>query len=62
MCGKLDNSFPFLENNFTSSLSTSQITTTLTPSNLGSTNISPVIFFSCFAESVANIHSNTGTL
>ena len=60
--GKLDNSLPFLENSFTSSLSTSQITITLTPSNLGSTIISPTIFFSCLAESVANIQSNTGTL
>ena len=34
---------------------------TLTPSSLGSTITSPVIFFSCFFESSANIHSNTGT-
>ena len=35
--GKLFNSFPFLLNILTSSLSTSQIVMTLTPSNLGST-------------------------
>src|SRR5210317_1085476 len=59
--GKLFNSFPFLENLLTSSLSTSQMVITLTPSNLGSTYTSPVIFFSCFLLSSANIHSNTGT-
>src|SRR6056300_111687 len=59
--GKFSNSLPFLENILTSSLSTSQIVITLTPSNFGSIRHSPVIFFSCFLLSSANIHSNTGT-
>src|SRR6056300_918838 len=62
MFGKFSNSLPFLENSFTSSLSTSQITITLTPSSLGSIKTSPTNFFSCFLLSSANIHSNTGTL
>src|SRR6056300_741524 len=59
--GKFNNSLPFLENILTSSLSTSHVVITLTPSNLGSTYTSPVIFFSCFLLSSAHIHSNTGT-
>ena len=61
ICPKFSRTLPLRVYCVTVRLSMLTIVITRTPSNLGSSSFLPVIFFSCFAPSWANIHSNTGT-